>query len=363
MKHMKKKIFFLCLILYLGVIHISNAASQKKDPLDLHMQQIFPCSQFVNTITSDEVKRRENIGKKKYNETISFVNKTDTEDIQTYFFFLNDSPKLAFCTGFIKNFSEMLKNFNQSENFDALFDFANAIVGEVFQISDSEFESLKDLQKKFLSGGIPKSEFSREHDKAFKKAINNFLEKAKSRVDSSVKNYKIELDNAHKKFVTEQRQRAKEDVVAQVLNYASGFEEDSTGMMFWYPSKFVKDGCYYRLAIDKSHQKAILFLSNLDAERQLNTFGVKRPIMKEINSIFSGGLNLNSGNFQTVRFSKSFGVKSLDFFDQNNYTKFHSQIEGLPSVFECESDRCSVDRLRRGWTLVSEKCKGEEKPF
>ena len=362
MQIIRKYLLFLGLIVSTGFTSVSVAGPIKNDSLEEHLLQSIPCKRFLKTSLSEDVTKKEKIGKRKYDETLSFVNKEDAEDIRFHLQSINDLAKQEFCVGFLKELGSIIKKYDLTD-FDALVELFNILQSDIFFIADDEYGSMKELQKKFLNGTLTKSEFSLEHDKEHLKAVKGFVEKIKKRMEPLEQNIKTELRNTHKKLIIEQRKRAKEDVISQVLNYASGFEENASGIMFWYPSKLVKDSCYYRLAIDKDHRKAVLFLSNLEAERQLNSLGVQRSAVKEIILIFGNGLNLNSGDFQSIKFSKSYGPKDLDFFDRKNYTKFHSQIEGLPNVFECESDQCGVERLRRGWTLVSEKCKGEVKPF
>ena len=345
------KIFFV----FCGFIASNIAESKELVVEELYIFEL-ECAKLVKSIDNQFFDKFSSASRK-YEETKLFFSKNDIEDIRFYFNEMIVFKKLKYCV----RMSEILipnvdRIFNDPTiDFEAYIYTLNVDAQISFSIYKKHLESLVESQQKFLDGNLSKDDLEQK----VKEVENTLIPEIESlRSDPNfLKNI------AEKKLVIEKRQLAKDDTISQVLNYASGFKEDGSGVIFWSPSKYIKDPCFYRITIDKAHPQAITFLSNFQAERQLNAIGVQRNKVKEFNKTLINGVNLNKGDFQSITFHQSFGPKSLDYFDRAKYKKYQTKIEGLADIFECESSSCSVDRLRRGWDLVSKKCKGATKAF
>jgi hypothetical protein len=66
---------------------------------------------------------------------------------------------------------------------------------------------------------------------------------------------------------------------------------------------------------------------------------------------------------KNITFYKTQGAKQNQFTGITTYLRYKSSVEGLPDIFECDSNSCNIDRLKRGWNLVASKCKGIKKAF
>ena len=154
------------------------------------------------------------------------------------------------------------------------------------------------------------------------------------------------------------------------MNYSTGMPEDSTGVTFFSISKYFGGNCSYRVQIDYEHPDAPLFLSNFEANlfvnnlnKATNKFGLSKQEVKGIYDVFIAGVDLSKGNFESISFYKIHGREKLNFSESVATLKYEVKVEGLPSIFQCDSNKCNIERLRRGWNLVASKCKGVKKAF
>lgn len=156
------------------------------------------------------------------------------------------------------------------------------------------------------------------------------------------------------------RESASADVVAQVLNYASGVPEDASGESFFYPVNTENGQCVYKIAISNPEVNNVLN-SLVQAEKFMSAQGIQGG--GQTASIMQDGIDLNKGDLKNINFYKLQGAKRNKITGVTANLRYQSRVEGLPDLFECDSNSCNIDRLKRGWALVASKCKGTKKAF
>jgi hypothetical protein len=159
--------------------------------------------------------------------------------------------------------------------------------------------------------------------------------------------------------LTRLRSAAKADVIAQVLNYSAGLPEDASGGIFFYPIQNTSDQCTYKIAVDEASPWASISKEMLLSVEQV---GLDAGI-NELNNPFNQIIDLKKPNLANINFYSLRGVKRNKFTGAVGTLRYQSRIEGLPDLFECDSNSCNLERLGRGWALVRDKCKGTTKPF
>lgn len=155
------------------------------------------------------------------------------------------------------------------------------------------------------------------------------------------------------------RELAANDVVAQVLNYSSGAKEDGSGFSFFYPIDTSNGKCVYKVAIDENDPQGAIaqqFLSGISMMGNMTG-------MKELQNPLADAIDLSKGDLKNINFYKLQGAKQNKITGVTAYLRYQSRVEGLPDIFECDSNSCNIDRLKRGWALVQQKCKGAAKAF
>jgi len=174
------------------------------------------------------------------------------------------------------------------------------------------------------------------------------------------------LNNKKPRFTKEAKRResAKNDVVAQVLNYSFGVAEDASGAMFIYPESTRNGQCFYKIATSKGSMTGELADMLSQANRFISGLGIPElDNATRATSTLDNGIDLNKGNLKNINFYKLQGAKRNKFTGITTYLRYQTRIEGIPDIFECDSNTCSVERLKRGWDLVSTKCAGTKKAF
>lgn len=174
-------------------------------------------------------------------------------------------------------------------------------------------------------------------------------------VEDAISGKPLRLEKDKKK-----RESASVDVVAQVLNYASGVPEDASGESFFYPVNTENGQCVYKIAISNPEVNNVLN-GLAQAEKFMSAQGIQGG--GQTASIMEDGIDLNKGDLKNINFYKLQGAKQNKFTGVTAYLRYQSRIEGLPDLFECDSNSCNIDRLKRGWALVQSKCKGTKKAF
>jgi len=174
------------------------------------------------------------------------------------------------------------------------------------------------------------------------------------------------VNNKKPRFTKEAKRResAKNDVVAQVLNYSFGVAEDASGAMFIYPENTRNGQCFYKIAISEGSMTGELADMLSQANRFISGLGIPElDNATRATSTLDNGVDLNKGNLKNINFYKLQGAKRNKFTGVTAYLRYQTRIEGIPDIFECDSNNCSIERLKRGWDLVSTKCAGTKKAF
>lgn len=214
------------------------------------------------------------------------------------------------------------------------------------------------LNERFSSGGLLASEY----DEAWKKFGEDYQ---KQTAEESAKMTLALQEIANGKTpkygkYAQRRDSAKNDVVAQVLNYASGVPEDASGDTYFYPVNTENGQCVYKVAISSGMTNDVMN-SLLQASKFMSANGIQGG--GQTASVMEEGIDLNKGDLKNINFYKLQGAQRNKFTGATAYLRYQSRVEGLPDLFECDSNSCNIDRLKRGWALVASKCKGTKKAF
>lgn len=145
-----------------------------------------------------------------------------------------------------------------------------------------------------------------------------------------------------KTSVARKREAAKKDEISQALNYAYGTTEDSSGYIFFSRKSGLENTCTYEMVIDSSDRRGALLKSN-----------TKIPIF----------IDLSKANLKNMSFYEIKGREKAALGKLNAYLRYQSKTDGLPDLFECDSNTCNIARLKRAWALIESKCTGASKAF
>jgi hypothetical protein len=173
------------------------------------------------------------------------------------------------------------------------------------------------------------------------------------------------IQNANNSFnLIDAIKLAQNDPISQVLNYSAGYPEDSSGYFFFYPKDTSKGQCIYKLAVNKNSSDPMSMVYSL-AGNNLDKINNDLPL--EVYDLMQKtGLNiyldLSKVNLKGVTFFNINGTRGAGK-NRTAYLKYQTKADGIPNAFECDSNDCSIDRLKRGWALVQQKCKGVTKAF
>ena len=157
-----------------------------------------------------------------------------------------------------------------------------------------------------------------------------------------------------------QREMAKRDLVSQVLNYSSGVPEDASGDSFFYPADTDNGQCVYKIAIRNPEIGGVVN-GLAQADKIMSAQGVQGG--GQTASLLNDGIDLNKANFKSISYHELRGIVRNKYTGVTPTLRYQTRIEGLPDIFECDSNSCNIDRLKRGWSLVASKCKGTKKAF
>lgn len=227
-------------------------------------------------------------------------------------------------------------------------------IGENARNYLNEFAS--DVEKKIIRNGIKDQCFDSSVSKL---KLKELAEKIAAEGEA-LQNGKIFVLNKFKKDFLKKRELAKNDVVAQVLNYSAGIPEDASDNNFFYPEDIENGRCIYKVAVNKGTMEDIQSKQMLEAGKFISSLGLSGT--SEINQTVSAiekGIDLNKADLKNVSFYQLKGAKN----NSVAYLRYQTRVEGLPDLFECDSNSCNIDRLKRGWALVRTKCKGTQKAF
>ena len=298
-------------------------------------------------------------GRKKYKEYLTKNTKNiDVDDAKILEINVNYKTEWFYLKSWVDLYNLYLSNKKHStEAYEDLFD----------KLSDSIEEDYKKFilnNDRLFKGDISVS----EHDRHNELIINERKKATKVITEESRKNYEDESNRRAPRFtkLAKKRDLARNDVVAQVLNYASGMPEDASGIAFYYPDASDGRSCIYKVAVNKSGITGGIvdqLTKGLETATSFISAATGDKTLLESESILSSGIDLNKADLNNVAFYKLQGAYRNKFTGATVYLRYQSNVEGLPAIFECDSDSCNIDRLKRGWSLVSTKCKGATKAF
>jgi hypothetical protein len=143
-----------------------------------------------------------------------------------------------------------------------------------------------------------------------------------------------------------------------VLNYSSGESEDASGITFFYPVDNKNGKCIYKLAIDKTTSLGAMTAEIIEGFNQLNNIPGMQGMVPNID--LKENIDLGKVDLNNITFYK---INSQNKKTREPILAYQTKIEGLPDFFNCDSNLCNIERLKRGWNLVKEKCKGTQKAF
>ncbi len=160
--------------------------------------------------------------------------------------------------------------------------------------------------------------------------------------------------------IQSRRELAAKDPVAQALNYAAGGAENGSGPSFFYPIDNSPGRCVYGMQSDNSAAGQL-------SQSLLGAFASIAPLLAQSGvqvPNVAASIDLTKIDFSSIAFYNITGSTPGGRYSQPQaYLKYQTRIEGLPNYFVCDSNACSIERLRRAWELVANRCKGVRKAF
>lgn len=179
---------------------------------------------------------------------------------------------------------------------------------------------------------------------------NASAELERTKIQKTQKNIK-NINNQIQNF----RQLASKDPISQALNYSAGFSEEASGYQFFYPADNKQGKCIYGLVTDGSRMPAMVQMMGGYMGIGANSYNAK--LEQEM-------IDLNMGNIKDVNFYQITGTTAGTKYARGTpYLNYQTKVEGLPDYFNCSSQVCSLERLRRAWSLIAKQCPGVKKSF
>lgn len=290
---------------------------------------------------------------KKYKGKRIRIDSEDSEKVKYFFDMLVYIQKIEICETMISKANSL----NNKKEFIEM----NWTLNQVSMISEELYSDIKSSINSFISGGslgIDVGDSISSSRKVSDKKIDSI--KTPDYINSN-------LNKGTSIWKSQNpRQLAKNDVVAQVLNYASGVPEDASGTTFFYPTNTENGQCIYKISIDKNSPMGAMtneIMGGLVEAGKFASAMTGQRIPSDPSSALTDGIDLNKGDLKNINFYKLQGAKRNKFTGMTAYLRYQSRVEGLPDLFECDSNSCNIDRLKRGWALVASKCKGTKKAF
>lgn len=329
--------------------------------LEINNEYFYRLGKIKNEIdsVSDETYR---VGKEKYDSLVRdklFLEFKDRDFVGAY---INKYINLGYYETALKFVAakDKISSSNSSKiEKDIGFSHLDRITNEV----ESARNKIIKLNNEFIIGKIDAAEHNeismsilRQSKLNLKNSEEKFASELRD-INSSRANRLPNSDN----WIIQKRDLARDDVIAQVLNYASGVPEDASGDTFFYPANIDNGQCVYKIAINNNNMTGEVMNSLVQASKFLSANGISGG--GQTASIMEDGIDLNKGDLKRINFYKLQGAQRNKFTGVTAYLRYQSRVEGLPDLFECDSNSCNIDRLKRGWSLVASKCKGTKKAF
>ncbi len=286
------------------------------------------------------------------------ITKIHDSNVIAKFSYIEVTPLLLFLNCYRERFSKVTRvarNSNSNQAREVILNSATRVFNSCVDLRNTQQLVQINYQNgkmDFLDAINSYEKIHEEHIKRLNIIENDTLE--------SLDDIKSGRPNRHAKS-NKFRESARSDVVAQVLNYASGLKEDASGNIFFYPVNTENGRCEYKLYTDQGTVEGDIAAQYAQAGKFLSQLGI--PGVSEAASGLVDVVDLNKGNLQNINFYKLQGAQRNKFTGLTAYLRYQSRVEGLPDMFECDSNSCNIDRLKRGWSLVASKCKGVTKAF
>ena len=266
----------------------------------------------------------------------------------------------------INNFCELFLTIDN--DFASISPIAKEVAGdyaeETLSLIEKYTPQLNSIIISFLNGDLLPRDFEEQEKLLRKNSYGKELDEETKKFFGAIDDITNGKRPTYGKSMV-RRELAKKDPIAQVLNYASGVPEDATGIAYFYPENTENGQCIYKMAISSSTATGSIandvMSGLLEANKIISAAGITAA--NDSVAVLEKGIDLNQGNLKDINFFKVQGAKQNKFTGKTAYLRYQSRIEGLPDIFECDSSTCNIDRLRRGWSLVTSSCKGVQKPF
>jgi hypothetical protein len=290
------------------------------------------------------------------NDNAKDISMSNIDDIKSHLSFYT---YFILVTNFNKAFIEPMEKLNSLSNYEKKIYFDNLEIA---------FEKFKIVRKSH--NDMVENYFLNNKEKLEKNELKNlkYPESIKNQYMKSLTEYKVESKQNYDDIkngkpprfgkTAKLRELAKNDVVSQVLNYSSGEAEDGSGTSFFYPIDTDNGKCVYKIGIDKSNPLAASAAEMIEGFNQLNNIPGMQGMVPNID--LKGNIDLGKVDLNNITFYK---INSQNKKTKEPILAYQTKIEGLPDYFNCDSNLCNIERLKRGWNLVKEKCKGTQKAF
>lgn len=197
-------------------------------------------------------------------------------------------------------------------------------------------------------------------DRNYVNLVNHYKKEKEAQAAREAAKEQAIRNAEHQQLVQRNRNLASNDPVARALNYASGVPEDASGPLFFFPLDTSNGRCLYQAQADNSGVGQF-------AQTMMGAFASMAPILGAAGVQMpdtSTKIDLTKADFTSISFYRVNGTtQSTRNTNGTAYLKYQSRIKGLPDLFECDSNSCSIERLQRAWRLIERTCKGTKSSF
>ena len=312
---------------------------------------------------NEKINKESDIEKTKRNEIFNkyFKNNIEIEegDIQALAYTIRiqgDYLYITVISGGIKSLKEAISGLpsNAPPVFRKIFIYQNDINNETSKkFREKYYEIATKIEQKEIKIGI-------------KDNIDALFPVFKTEVDNNTSEVRAMIEEVKKgktpNFAKSNNKRdlAKNDVIAQALNYSVGVPEDAQGPNYFYPIDTTGGKCVYGITSDDSQMGQFSQSMQGAIESMMPLLGATGVQLPNTSTTF----DLSKVDFSTTAYYKKNGVSPKSKYSAGTpYLKYQVKVDGLPDLFECDSNVCNIERLQRAWNLIAKNCIGIKKPF
>lgn len=309
----------------------------------------------MNKESDIEKKRRKGIFNKYWKNNIE-IEENDIQALGDAMRFIADNAYIRLISGGIELTQKNISGLptNAPAIYKKLFMYQNDMANEISKrMRENYYDIATKIEQKEIRIGIKKhlDEINATFDTEINKSTDE-LKKINADLDKGITPNFAKSNN--------KRDSAKNDVIAQALNYSVGVPEDAQGPNYFYPIDTTEGKCVYGITSDDSQmgQFSQSMLGAVDSMMPLlGATGVQLPNT-------STTFDLSKVDFSTIAYYKKNGVTPKSKYSaETPYLKYQVKVDGLPDLFECDSNVCNLERLQRAWNLIAKTCVGIKKPF